>query len=117
MLNSLLPIFWFSLISLSFAYSGSAWGDSNVKGVIPPSFARQQELFNFVRQDCGSCHGLLFAGGLGPPLTPTVLKGKSVESLRDAIWYGRGTMMPPWSPFLSEAETDWIVQMLLKGLP
>ena len=70
-----------------------------------------------MRQDCGSCHGLLFEGGLGTPLTPAALKDKSVESLRDAILYGRGTMMPPWKPFFSEIETDWIVQMLKKGLP
>lgn len=105
------------LVALSIVYSGLTWADSVSNGVMPPTSVRQQELFNFVRQDCGSCHGLLFEGGLGPPLTPTALGGKSVESLRDAIWYGRGTMMPPWSPFLSEAETDWIVQMLLKGLP
>lgn len=104
-------------VVLLISLSDFTWADPVYNGVIPPTSVRQQELFNFVRQDCGSCHGLLFQGGLGPPLTPEALKGKSVESLRDAIWYGRGTMMPPWSPFLSEAETDWIVQMLLKGLP
>ena len=117
MRNKLTRFFWMVLVPLSLSYSGLTWGDSVAKGGMSPAPVRQQELLNFVRQDCGSCHGLLFAGGLGPPLTPTALKRKSVESLRDAIWYGRGTMMPPWSPFLSEAETDWIVQMLLKGLP
>ncbi|HUX91117.1 MAG TPA: cytochrome c [Gallionellaceae bacterium] len=104
-------------VVLLISYSGFTCADSIAKGDMSPTSARQQELFDFVRQDCGSCHGLLFEGGLGPPLMPVALKNKSAESLRDAIWYGRGTMMPPWSPFLSEAETDWIVQMLLKGLP
>ena len=115
--NNLLRFLWIVVLPLSFAYSGLTWGDSVAKGVVPPPPERQKELLNIVRQDCGSCHGLLFEGGLGSPLTPTALKGKPVESLREAILYGRGTMMPPWNPFISEAEADWIVQMLLKGLP
>ncbi|MBI5659442.1 MAG: cytochrome c [Nitrosomonadales bacterium] len=83
-----------------------------------PSAARQTELLYFVRQDCGSCHGLRLEGGLGVPLTAAALKGKPAESLRDTILYGRsGTTMPPWNPFLTEAEAGWIVQMLQKGLP
>ncbi|MHB9100397.1 MAG: c-type cytochrome [Sulfuricella sp.] len=117
MTNNLLRFFWIVLIELSFAYSSATWGESIANEIIPPLPARQKELLNLLRQDCGSCHGLLFEGGLGSPLTPAALKGKPVESLREAILYGRGTMMPPWNPFLSEAETDWIVQMLLKGLP
>lgn len=88
-----------------------AWADS-------PSPARQAELLNLVRQDCGSCHGLSLNGGLGMPLTPQVLEGKSSEALRDVILHGRdGTPMPPWNPFVSEAEAGWIVEMLMKGLP
>lgn len=30
----------------------------------------EDELANFVIQDCGSCHGLKLKGGLGPPLRP-----------------------------------------------
>lgn len=99
------------------ACSGLARGDS-VAEVMAPVPARQAELLNLVRQDCGSCHGLRFEGGLGVPLTPAALKGKPFEALRDAILYGRnGTTMPPWNPFLTEAEAGWIVQMLQKGLP
>lgn len=83
-----------------------------------PSSARQAELLNFVRQDCGSCHGLRLAGGLGLPLTPSALKDKPAEALIATILYGRnGTAMPPWNPFLTEAEAAWIVKMLQKGLP
>ena len=83
-----------------------------------PTSARQAELLNLVRQDCGSCHGLRLEGGLGLPLTPPALKEKSPEALKQTILHGRGgTPMPPWNPFLTEAEAGWIVESLLKGLP
>ncbi|HJV73655.1 MAG TPA: cytochrome c [Noviherbaspirillum sp.] len=83
-----------------------------------PASARQTELLYLVRQDCGSCHGLRMEGGLGVPLTPMALKGKDVEGLKLTILQGRpGTTMPPWNPFISEAEAGWIVDMLIKGLP
>ncbi|MCE5181447.1 MAG: cytochrome c [Betaproteobacteria bacterium] len=83
-----------------------------------PALARQAELLNLVRQDCGSCHGLTLAGGLGLPLTPEAIKDKSPEALAETILHGRGgTPMPPWKPFLTEDEAAWIVDTLLKGLP
>jgi len=83
-----------------------------------PSSARQAALLNLVRQDCGSCHGLRLEGGLGLPLTPLALNGKSPEALKQTILYGRGgTPMPPWNPFLTDAEAGWIVDTLMKGLP
>ena len=84
----------------------------------PPSPPRQAELLNLVRQDCGSCHGLSLNGGLGLPLTPQILGEKSPEILKETILHGRtGTPMPPWNPFMSEAEAGWIVEILMKGLP
>lgn len=81
-----------------------------------PSEARRKEISHLVRQDCGSCHGMSLAGGLGLPLRPEALHDKPKESLVAAILYGRpGTAMPPWNPFLTEAEAEWIVEMLLKG--
>jgi len=81
-----------------------------------PSAARQRELVNLVRQDCGSCHGMTFKGGLGPPLTPEALRDKSAESLTLTILNGRpGTPMPPWRPFVTEAEAIWIVSRLQDG--
>lgn len=83
-----------------------------------PSSSRQKELLNLIRQDCGSCHGLRLEGGLGLPLTPQALKEKSPEALKQTILYGRGgTPMPPWNPFMTEAEAGWIVEILMKGLP
>lgn len=92
-------------------------------GGLPPAWAepaaqRQAELLNLVRHDCGSCHGLTLAGGLGLPLLPETLRGKSPEALKETILHGRGgTPMPPWRAFLSDDEAAWIVEMLMKGLP
>jgi len=115
--NDPLRFFRITVLPLLLAYSGLVCGDSIAEEVMAPAPVRQAELSNLVRQDCGSCHGLRFEGGLGVPLTPAALKGKSAEALRDTILYGRnGTTMPPWNPFLTEAEANWIVQMLQKGL-
>ncbi len=81
-----------------------------------PSVARQNEIRHLVLQDCGSCHGMSMAGGLGLPLLPEALRDKPKESLVATILHGRpGTAMPPWKPFLTETEAEWIVDLLLKG--
>lgn len=109
--NKFIRICWIFASLLSIAFPCPASADS-----LPP--ARQAELLNLVRQDCGSCHGLRLEGGLGLPLTPQALRGKSPEALKQTILHGRGgTPMPPWNPFLTEAEAGWIVEILLKGLP
>ena len=81
-----------------------------------PSRARQAELQNMLKHDCGSCHGLTLKGGLGPPLLAQDLVNKPDNYLIDTIQNGRkGTAMPPWKPFISEAETRWLVHDLLKS--
>jgi cytochrome c55X len=83
-----------------------------------PAPARRADLLHLVKQDCGSCHGLTMKGGLGPSLEPAVLAEKDAEQMRFVILHGRrGTAMPPWSTFLSEAEARWIVEQLKRGLP
>ncbi|MDH4096407.1 MAG: cytochrome c [Betaproteobacteria bacterium] len=83
-----------------------------------PALARRAELLHLVKQDCGSCHGLTMKGGLGPSLEPATLAQKDEEQMQFVILHGRrGTAMPPWSTFLSEAEALWIVGQLKKGLP
>ena len=83
-----------------------------------PDAGRQRELVHLVRQDCGSCHGMTLAGGLGPSLKPEALRDKPLESLIATIHAGRpGTPMPPWHRFLSEAEARWIVEQLISGFP
>lgn len=78
--------------------------------------ARQTELRHLLVQDCGSCHGLTFKGGLGSPLTPQALAGREPQALRDTILNGLpGTAMPSWRPFLTPEEASWLVQLLLEG--
>ncbi|MBL8471557.1 MAG: cytochrome c [Rhodocyclaceae bacterium] len=85
---------------------------------LEPAPARRAELVNMVRQDCGSCHGMRFKGGLGPPLLPDDLRGKPVDGLVLTVLDGRpGTAMAGWRPFMSEAEARWIVQKLMSGFP
>lgn len=117
MLNNSLRILWLGSLSLALAIPALTMADSSVEAVAPVP-ERQAELLNLIRQDCGSCHGLRLEGGLGLPLTPQALKEKSPEALKQTILHGRGgTPMPPWNPFLTEAEAGWIVETLLKGLP
>ena len=80
-----------------------------------PSGARQAELKNMLKHDCGSCHGLTLKGGLGPPLLAQDLVNKPIDYLVETIQNGRqGTAMPPWKPFITEPETRWLIQDLLK---
>jgi cytochrome c55X len=83
-----------------------------------PEGARRAELINLVRQDCGACHGYTLKGGLGPSLLPEALARRDVIVIESVILNGRpGTPMPPWRPFLSEAEARWIAEQLKKGWP
>ncbi len=82
----------------------------------PPAPERAAALRDLVLQDCGSCHGLRLKGGLGPALTPEALRGRPPELLAATVLDGRpGTPMPPWRPFLTEAEARWIVEALRRG--
>ncbi|HEY9857385.1 MAG TPA: cytochrome c [Stenomitos sp.] len=84
----------------------------------PELTTRQKEIVYMVREDCGSCHGLLLKGGLGPAILPENLAGKDPQALARIILDGSpGTAMPPWRPMLSEAEASWIVDQLRKGFP
>lgn len=83
-----------------------------------PDASRQRELLTLLRQDCGSCHGMRLTGGLGPALTPDALREKPRDSLAATIQHGRpGTPMPPWRPFMSDAEAAWLVTQLVEGVP
>jgi cytochrome c55X len=77
------------------------------------SSERQDELKNLFHQDCGSCHGLTMAGGLGPSLQADALTGKPDEFLITTILEGRrGTAMPPWKTFISPDEAAWLVNYM-----
>ena len=61
------------------------------------------------------CHGLTLKGGLGPSLLAEALINKTDGFLVHTIREGRkGTAMPPWKPFMTEQETLWLVQKVLK---
>ena len=98
---------------------GSALAEGGAPEPAPghPSPERQAALRNLLVQDCGSCHGLTMRGGLGPALLPADLVGKPPAYLQATILYGRpGTPMPPWRPFLTDADSAWLVETLLRGL-
>lgn len=97
---------------------GELGGVKSAQADESPDLKRQTELVRLVRQDCGSCHGMTLAGGLGPALLPTLVREKPSESLVATILYGRpGTPMPPWGAFLNENDARWIVDNLQKGFP
>ena len=78
------------------------------------SAEREAELHNMLVQDCGSCHGLTFKGGLGPSLLPAELQGKPREFLIATILNGRpGTAMPPWHPLMTRQEAEWMLDKLM----
>lgn len=84
----------------------------------PIGAARQGELVYLVRQDCGSCHGMTLAGGLGRPLLPQDVRDTPVEALAAIILDGvPDTPMPPWRGLIKEEEAVWIAERLKQGLP
>ena len=80
------------------------------------SAERQRYLDDLLHEDCGACHGMTLKGGLGPPLLPERLRRLPREFLAATILNGRpGTPMPPWRPFLSRSDVDWILDRLLRA--
>lgn len=78
-----------------------------------PDAARQRQLDDLLRQDCGSCHGMTLKGGLGLPLTQAAMRAQDDDTLLATILEGRpGTPMPPWKMMLSEDDARWLVRRL-----
>lgn len=101
----------FLLASAALAAAPAWAGESTL------SPTRQSELDYMLRQDCGSCHGMTFKGGLGSPLLPEHLEGKSEDALADVVLDGiPGTPMPPWRSLLTQPEARWMVARLRRGL-
>jgi mono/diheme cytochrome c family protein len=79
----------------------------------PITAQRQEQLRHMLKHDCGSCHGMTMKGGLGSPLLPEALAGKSDDELVAVILDGRpGTPMPRWHPLLTAEEAAWMVRAL-----
>lgn len=110
------PILIHVLVLLGIAVLALGTAQAAEAGV--PTTERQRELVRMVRQDCGSCHGMTFKGGLGPALLPADLEGKPLDSLVAVVLDGRpGTAMPGWRPFMTEREAIWIVSRLKQAFP
>lgn len=106
------------VIALTVAVTFAAAAQNRPRDVFTPEPQRQRELVRLVRHDCGSCHGLTLAGGLGPALTSSALAPRTPSYLKLVILHGRdGTAMPGWSPIVSGAEARWIAEELLRGFP
>lgn len=104
------------VMAMSFAWQ--SMGDALAETGEPPSSVRAQALVRMVRQDCGSCHGMLLTGGLGPAITPQALRDIPVDSVAATIYHGRpGTPMPPWKAMVNESEARWMAERLLAGFP
>ncbi|MBX6963625.1 cytochrome c [Alcaligenes faecalis] len=99
---------WFALL-LSLL-----WPQQTTADEVALSLERQASLRTLLHQECGSCHGLLLKGGLGPALTADTLRGQSAEQISLTIMHGRpGTAMPAWNRFLQPAESLWLANFLL----
>lgn len=73
-------------------------------------------LSEFVRQDCGSCHGLTLKGGLGSPLLPKDIAHYDKKTLTEVILYGvPTTAMPGWDGVIDRDEAEWIADALKDG--
>ena len=104
---------WLLIIAMSISYVTGYAGDADQN----ITEQRRAELHNLLIQDCGSCHGMTMKGGLGPALTPDVLKNKSRHMIEVTILQGRpGTPMPPWQSILSKEEVRWLVDVLYAGV-
>jgi cytochrome c55X len=109
-----------AIVLAATGFLGSAYPAAGGDGTRadPPASARQAELIGMVRHDCGSCHGLTLAGGLGPALDAQALRDKPTDYLEAMILRGRpGTAMPGWAGLLSEQDARWIAQALKEGFP
>ncbi len=107
-----------ALALLVIAMFGVTFATSAGAAAAEPSAQRAAQLTYMVRQDCGSCHGMTLAGGLGPALVPAALKGKPAAYIKHVILNGnKDTAMPGWSRLLSEPDAEWIAERLLSGFP
>jgi cytochrome c55X len=108
---------WLRLAALAALALGFSVAAAAGEELAAPPDARQRELFRLLKHDCGACHGLRLTGGLGPALTPDALRDKPAENLVATIIAGRpGTAMPPWRPYLSDAEAQWLVARMREGV-
>lgn len=79
---------------------------------------RKTELIHLLKNDCGSCHGITLKGSLGPSLLPEAMAKRNPGELRAIILDGvPGTPMPAWRGQFSEADVNFLVNLLQHGVP
>ena len=79
-------------------------------------FTTHSEMSEFVRQDCGACHGLTLKGGLGKPLLKENLEHFDLETIEMVIEDGiPDTAMPPWRGVLTQDQIKRIAKALKEG--
>lgn len=101
------------LLGLSLGAAGLNATTANASGF---DFSTHKEMSEFVRQDCGACHGLSLKGGLGKPLLKEHLEDYDLETIEMIILEGiPETAMPPWRGVLSEEQVKWIAKSLKEG--
>ena len=101
------------VLTVAALFAGVIWALADTRE-LPEE--RQRQLTEFVRQDCGSCHGMTLKGGLGRPLSAESFRGRESEAIAAIILDGiPGTAMPPWRGLLSDAEANWIAAALKRG--
>lgn len=106
----------FNHVVLAMAFFGNTPDFLAFKETIGVGSKRQNQLEHLLIHDCGSCHGLTMAGGLGSPLTVEALRNKPEEYLFTTIKEGiPDTPMPGWAPLLSDEEIEWLVTRLQTG--
>ena len=130
---SLILIYFFLLLTAHSAYATnksdtvknlSAGSNDSItskkeitKEIVLIPLQRREEIINILKQDCGSCHGMTLQGGLGPSLLPDALEIMTQEQVALTISAGRpGTPMPPWKPFFSKQEMQWLAKQLKQGI-
>ena len=78
---------------------------------------RRDQIIELLREDCGACHGMTLQGGLGPSLLPDTLSRLTQAQIVETISNGRpGTPMPPWKPFFTRQEIEWLAKQLKQGI-
>jgi len=79
------------------------------------SKSRQQEIKQFVQDECTLCHGDQLEGDIGPPLQHYNLRLLPNTYIAEYIRIGRpGTKMRSWISQFTEDELQWLVYWLKK---
>lgn len=112
----ILPVVIIALLLISCG-GGKAPVTPSATPTAPPAAIDASNLYT---TKCVTCHGANREGisGLGLPLTPQSLAGRSDAEIRDFITNGKpGTAMVGWKDILSPAEIEELAQFIKNTSP